>query len=113
MYPITVVEFLDDETSRLVTIDMSDVLYISNEGSKLVYHTENGVYYQISSLQEFEKHLKCFSFEKLDRPYLVNMNKVKKFDSNRRIVYFTDQPDKNSKYVTVAMLKTHLLKPYL
>lgn len=113
MYPITVIKMLEDGTSELITIELSDVLYICYEGSRLVYHTENDSYYQVTSLQEYEQHLKELSYEKLDRPYLVNMEKVKKFDKNRRIVYFTSHPDKNSKYVTVASLKVHLLKSYI
>lgn len=113
MYPITVLKFLEDGSTQLVTIDMSDVLYICFEGSRLVYHTEDDCYYQVTSLQDLEQHLKGLSFEKLDRPYLVNMNKIKKFDKNRRVVYFTGQPDKTSKYVTVASLKVHLVKAYM
>lgn len=118
MFPITVLKVSEDrESGKLVSIDLSDVLYMSVDGAKLVFFTEEGRYYQLTSIQEYEKHLKHHQFEKLDRPYLVNMKKVRKFDPDLRLVYFQEDicPDHQSKaqHVTVAQTKVNLVKKYL
>lgn len=113
MYPITVLKITNNDRTELATINLSDVLYISNEGSKLVFHTMEEQYYQITSIQELEQHLHEISFEKLDRPYLVNMKKVKSYDQDHRLVYFDENPKKGSKFVTVAKMKWSLLDMYI
>lgn len=115
MLPITVLKINEDGDTKLVSIQLSDVLYMSVDGTKLVFYTEDGAYQQISSIQEFEKHLKGYHFEKLDRPYLVNMNKIRKFDPDLRLVYFQEDGETTTgvPYVTVAQTKVNLVKEYL
>jgi DNA-binding LytR/AlgR family response regulator len=114
MYPITVLRIREDDTTELATIHLSDILYMSVDGTRLIFHTADAHYYQMATIQEYEKNLKHLKFEKLDRPFLVNMNQVKAFDKENRLVYFDKEPDKrNSKYVTVAQLKTNIVKSYM
>lgn len=113
MYPITVLKNTNNDSTELVTINLSEVLFISNEGSRLVFHTLEDRYYQITSIQELEQHLKDVSFEKLDRPFLVNMNKIRDVDKDQRLVYFEDDTYEDRKFVTVAKVKLDLLNMYL
>jgi len=115
MFPITVLKVGEDEATEMVTIHLTDVLYMVVDGTKLVFHTEEGRYYQITSIQEYEKHLRQHHFEKLDRPNLVNMRKVRKFDKNLRLVYFkSDDPrEKGTPFVTVAKTKVNIVNKYL
>lgn len=113
MFPIAVLKYGNDDTTELTTIRLSEVLYVSVDRSKLVFHTQEGTFYQLTTIQEYEKHLKTRHFEKLDRPYLVNMKHVKSLDKERRVVFFTKHPDSTSKFVTVAQLKVDMLESYL
>jgi DNA-binding LytR/AlgR family response regulator len=113
MYPITVLRIREDDTTELATIELSDILYMSVDGTRLVFHTADAQYYQLATIQDFEKNTKHLSFEKLDRPYLVNMKHVKAFDKEHRLVYFDEEPDAKSKFVTVAQMKANIVKSYI
>lgn len=113
MYPITVLKIREDGTTELATIELTDILYISVDGAKLVFHTSDAQYYQMTTMQEFEDHLESHNFVKLDRPYLVNMNKIKSFNEEHRLVYFDQLPSRNSKNVTVARVKVNLVNSFI
>ncbi|MBJ6361608.1 LytTR family DNA-binding domain-containing protein [Paenibacillus sp. GCM10012307] len=96
---------------ELITIDIHDVLYIENSERTVILHTSDGEYYPLlPTLSTFEHHMKQFDFHRLDRTNLVNMNKIKKFDEDRSLVFFQEQETKNGKYGTVSSNSKRVVK---
>lgn len=100
--PMTV---LDETGTKLEIIDINDVDYIENEGRRVIYHIGNRKFYQITNKSELEALLYTRGFDALDRPYLVNMRKIRHFDQEYGKVFFEENPTANSKYATVAKMR--------
>ncbi|HEY0828415.1 MAG TPA: LytTR family DNA-binding domain-containing protein [Bacilli bacterium] len=100
----------NDGSSKLVVIELSDVLYIKIEDRTIVYHTADALYYHISTLSDLEDHLFDFGFDTLDKTNIVNLNKIKKLDTQHGNIYFDEEPMKSSKYASIAFIKQKLLK---
>ncbi|WP_270166395.1 LytTR family DNA-binding domain-containing protein [Paenibacillus sp. SYP-B4298] len=98
-------------TGELIIIDLQDVLYIENHERTVILHTMDGEYYPLlPTLSTYEQHMQQYNFHRLDRTNLVNLNKVKKYDEERSLVFFEDQETKNSKYGTVSNSSKRVLK---
>jgi len=98
------------ESTELVELDLQEVLYINIEDRNIVYHTADNKYYQISKLSELEEHFYPLGFDLLDKTNLVNMNKVKYFDSKYGKIFFETYPTKSSKFASVAAIQQKLRK---
>jgi DNA-binding LytR/AlgR family response regulator len=99
-----------EDRTELVELDLKEVLYINIEDRNIVYHTMEGKYYQISKLSELDEHLFELGFDLLDKTNLVNMNKVKHFDSKFGKIFFEETPSRTSKYASVAAIQQKLRK---
>jgi DNA-binding LytR/AlgR family response regulator len=99
-----------EDRTELVELDLKEVLYINIEDRNIVYHTMEGKYYQISKLSELDEHLFELGFDLLDKTNLVNMNKVKHFDSKFGKIFFEQSPTRMSKYASVAAIQQKLRK---
>lgn len=98
------------ESSELVELDLNDVLFINIEDRNIVYHTSSEKYFQITKLSELDEHLLNRGFDLLDKTNLVNMNKVKSFESKLGKIYFEEHPTKHSKYASVAAIQQKVRK---
>jgi len=89
-----VVRRLGRKEFDIVMLDMNDVLFTYVEGSVIRYQTKSEVFSQISTLEEQERLLSTMGFCKLERGYLVHMEKVEWFDEETYQVFFERHPSK-------------------
>jgi Response regulator of the LytR/AlgR family len=98
-------------SSEVIMMDMSDVLYIQIEDGAVVFYCKQGRFYPlVPSLSMYHKHLESTGFLRLDRTNLVNMSKVRAFDEDRGVVYFEDEAKPSSMKATVAFMNISKLK---
>lgn len=105
---IPVLEAKNENETKLVMLDLEDVLYINIEKRNIVYHTLDNKYYHLSTLTELYDHFFDSGFDLLDKTNLVNLNKIKKLDGKQGKIYFEENPTSDSKYATVAFIKQKL-----
>lgn len=108
-----VIKKTDSGKTHLVQIDLNDVLYIKIENRNIVYHTQDDTYYHISTLSELEEHLFDNGFDLLDKTNLVNMNQMMYLDEQHGNIYFEEQPTKESKFASIALIKQKVMKNQL
>ncbi len=89
-----VVRRLGRKDFEIVMVDMNDVLFTYVEGSVIRYQTKSEIFSQISTLEEQERLLSTMGFSKLERGYLVQMEKVEWFDEDTFQVFFERHPSK-------------------
>lgn len=110
---MTVLKINPDKTESLEQINLYDVDFIETEKRRIVYHIGADTYYQIASKAELDEFLIHKGFDPLDRPNLVNLRKIRKFDEDYGKVYFVENPDSKSKSATVAKIKYQFIKKLL
>lgn len=97
------------EEEGIYWVDLpQDITYLSHSKNKIEIHTQDDVYYMLTTLEDWRKVLKPYGFEKLDVGNIVNMNKVVSFDEKAQKVYFEETPNKQSKFADVA--RVHISK---
>jgi DNA-binding LytR/AlgR family response regulator len=99
-----------DGTSELVLLDLNEVLYINIENRCIAYHTREETFHHIATLTELEEHLGEEGFDLLDKTNIVNMNQIRYLDEPHGNIYFDEEPDKHSKFASVALIKQKVLK---
>lgn len=104
---------LKSGASELVEIDLNDVLFIKIEDRNIVYHTLNEKFSHISTLSDLEDHLFDFGFDMLDKTNIVNMNRIKYLNEKHGNIYFEEQPTRESKFASIALIKQKVLKDRL
>ena len=92
---IPVVRRVSRQEFEIVMLDLNDVLFTFVESNVIKYQTKNEVFSQISTLEEQERFLSTMGFKKLERGYLVQMDKVKWYDDETHQVFFEPYPSKN------------------
>lgn len=85
-----------------------DILSIEVSGGKMIFHTIDGEYTQISTLSEFEQLLQDQHYLRLDHGNLVNMKKVEKVDLEKMLVVF-----EGGTHATISRRKKWQLIEYL
>ncbi len=100
----------EGENVRFLLLDMNDVLFIRIENRNIVYHTQDEKYDHISTLSDLEQYLFDFGFDLLDKTNIVNMKRIKKLDAKHGNIYFEEQPGKESKFASIALIKQKVLK---
>ncbi len=94
------------DTNVYEIIDLYEVDYVEVVNKKIIYHITNKTYAQISSLAELTRIFTPEQgFDSLDRPNIVNLKKIRRFDKTMGKVYFEEYPNKSSVYATVAKIK--------
>lgn len=111
--PMTVIQKNDCGSVDFVAINLQDVDFVETRDRRIVYHIGNIEYYQPTTKSELEELLLNEGFDQLDRPFLVNMRKIRNYDKKYGKVYFVDEPTRNSKYVTVARIKEDLVEKFI
>lgn len=94
-----------NEDFELECINLYDVDFIETDKRKIIYFIGEKKYYQITTKSELDQFLYDEGFESLDRPNLVNLSKIRKFDEGLGKVYFVEEPDDKSTFATVAKIK--------
>lgn len=67
-------------------VRVKDIIYIETEKRKILVHTTEGVFVCNDGIETLEKQLTEYGFYRSHRSYLVNLDKVEKFD--HRNIYF-------------------------
>jgi DNA-binding LytR/AlgR family response regulator len=99
---IPVVRRLSRQEFEIVMLDLNDVLFTFVENSVIKYQTKNEVFSQISTLEEQERFLSTMGFKKLERGYLVQMDKVEWYDEETHQVFFEPYPSKKAPSAPVS-----------
>ncbi|MED4285559.1 LytTR family transcriptional regulator DNA-binding domain-containing protein [Priestia megaterium] len=94
-----------NEDYKLECINIYDVDFIETDKRKIIYFIGEKKYYQITTKSELDQFLYDEGFESLDRPNLVNLSKIRKFDEELGKVYFVEKPNDKSTFATVAKIK--------
>jgi DNA-binding LytR/AlgR family response regulator len=101
--------------SEVIELDLSEVDFIETHSSGyVVFHRGEETFYPlIPKLSVLESHLERFGFLRLDRTNLSNIGKIRRFDEERLLVYFSDTVTKTSKFSTVSARMKRTLKERL
>ncbi|OUM93853.1 MAG: LytR family transcriptional regulator [Thermobacillus sp. ZCTH02-B1] len=101
--------------TEVIELDLSDVDFIETHSSGyVVFHRGDEIFYPlIPKLSVLETHLERFGFLRLDRTNLSNLGKIRRFDEERLLVFFSDTVTKSSKYSTVSTRMKRTLKERL
>lgn len=67
-------------------VDIDKTLYLEVSGKRTFIYTENGVIKCRKSISSFEEDLSEYGFYRVHRSYLVNINKIKQFDTRTLIL---------------------------
>lgn len=87
---------------EIVMLDLNDVLFTFVENNVIKYRTKNEVFSQISTLEEQERFLSTMGFKKLERGYLVQLDKVEWYDEETHQVFFDPYPSKKAPSAPVS-----------
>lgn len=61
---------------KILLVDIRQIVYLETEGRGCVVHTTSGDYTDNQLLGEFEKKLSSYSFYRIHKSYLVNLNYI-------------------------------------
>ncbi|MBJ6362455.1 LytTR family transcriptional regulator DNA-binding domain-containing protein [Paenibacillus sp. MAHUQ-46] len=91
--------------SGFYQIKPDDVLYLSHEDGRVLFHLKNEEYTALGSLKYFYAALNAsgYRYEKVDRNTVVNMDNVVLIDQNRGMLYFDEKISPYSKSCTIAL----------
>lgn len=109
-----VIKEKEGKKTKLEFIDLKDILYFTVNKSRIIVQTAEGTYTLPSSLEDCAM---IAGFEKLDRPYVVQMEKVADIDEQYNIVYFDSEKKlrctvASSKVVRTKKMLNNLSIPY-
>ncbi|RXZ77076.1 hypothetical protein EBB07_32850 [Paenibacillaceae bacterium] len=89
---IPVVKRYSKKEFDIIYLDTSDILFSRSFRGEIYYQTKDELYARVSTFEEHERFLELEGFKKVDRCYLVQMEKVELFDTERHRLYFEKQP---------------------
>ena len=69
-----------------IKLVIKDILFIETTKRNILVHTNNDEYECYGNISDFENELNKYGFYRSHRSFLVNLDKVKKFD--RKCIYF-------------------------
>lgn len=75
-----------------VALPIEDINYITSEGNYLLFYTDKKTYKCRSTIEQILKVLPALSFIQIHRAFIVNKNKVEKFNSKSVIVGNSEIP---------------------
>jgi len=87
-----VVKRYNKDEFDIVYIDTNDVLYMFSHKSSVLYQTRQGTFSKISTFEEEERFFLEQGFQKVDRCYLVQMEKAEFYDEDTQSLYFDPLP---------------------
>ncbi|WP_064199077.1 LytTR family DNA-binding domain-containing protein [Brevibacillus brevis] len=77
-------------TKEIEMLNVSDVSYILKENGVIKYHTSNGEYHPITTLEQHRELLEDYGFVKTDTNSIIQLNKVKKIDEDTQKATLVD-----------------------
>ncbi|WP_028560270.1 LytTR family transcriptional regulator DNA-binding domain-containing protein [Paenibacillus pinihumi] len=91
--------------SGFFQVKPEDVLYLSHEDGRVVFHLKYEDYTAFGSLKYFYAALNAsgYRYEKVDRNTVVNMDNVVLIDQERGMLYFDEHISTYSKGCTIAL----------
>jgi DNA-binding LytR/AlgR family response regulator len=92
-------------------LPIEEILYVAKEGDRVVFHTQNETYYQITTLEDYTLLWNGMGFERTDRVCVVNLNNIKDVDFDLGVIHFSE--DKKSKFATISQRNIKKLKDVL
>lgn len=98
---------LNDGSS--LAIREEDILYFSSYKNAIFVHTKEGEFVLPTTLSDLLIAYKEKGFERLDRNNVVSLDKVDKYDAERKIVHFTQ----SEQFATVSESNEPRIKRYL
>jgi DNA-binding LytR/AlgR family response regulator len=98
-------------TDTIYMLPAKEILYVAKEGDRVVFHTRNETYYQITTLEDYALLWNGMGFERTDRVCVVNLSNIQKVDYELGIIHFGD--DKKSKFATISQRNIKKLKGIL
>ena len=75
-----------------VQLAVEDINYIESDGNYLLFHTNDKVYKVRSTIKKIMEELSEISFLQTHRAYIVNKNKISKFNSKAIMIGETAIP---------------------
>lgn len=70
----------------LIRISISDIFFVECCRKHIYYHMENSFYDTIENLSDVHSALKDYGFQQIHQGYIVNMEKIQRFDKNSVIL---------------------------
>jgi len=80
----------------IVYIDTKDILFMFSHKSSVLYQTRQGTFSKISTFEEEERFFLEQGFQKVDRCYLVQLEKAEFYDDDTQSLYFDPLPTDQS-----------------
>lgn len=68
----------------------SEILYFSIHKSEISVHTAHAEYILPTNFEQLQQAYAELNFDRVDRSYIVNMNKVQGYHAERQSVFFSD-----------------------
>ncbi len=68
------------------------ILYITTFQKVITVHTRDGEYIFPTTFEHVQRVIESLGFAKLDRSFLVQLEKISRYDAERRVVHFDDAP---------------------
>ena len=72
--------------SDLIRIPISDIFFVECCRKHILYHMENSYYDTIENLSYVFQALKDYGFQQIHQGYILNMDKIQRFDKNSVIL---------------------------
>ncbi|CAI6080889.1 LytTR family DNA-binding domain-containing protein [Cohnella sp. JJ-181] len=73
---------------EVIEIPLEDVLFQFIENGIIKFQTSYGIFSHLSSLEEFDRYLSGEGFRKVERGYLVQTDKIQRYDGDLGRVFF-------------------------
>ncbi|MFB5759026.1 hypothetical protein [Paenibacillus medicaginis] len=106
---------LINHDNMLTYVRINDILYAERPTRKEIYViTSEGVYQFSDKSIDFIAHLsETFeNFHMVDKRLAINIKRIKKYDSNNKVVYFHESADKKYPFTVVSQKTiTEVIKP--
>jgi len=73
-------------------LNENDILFITTFQKVITVHTRDGEYIFPTTFEHVQRVIESLGFAKLDRSFLVQLGKIRRYDEERRVVHFDDAP---------------------
>jgi len=104
--------FLTKSFGTIKILEIKDIIYIKADLSEVIIKTATDESYMQKSISSLEEILEPYNFFRVHRSYLVNLDKVKEFDTieqSKLVISFND----TNEYITTSKEKAKKLRDHL
>ncbi|OMG47294.1 hypothetical protein BK140_22570 [Paenibacillus macerans] len=92
-------------------LPITDILYFSSEGDRVIIHTADASYYPPRTLKDFALLLSPHGFTSLEKSNLANMKMIRKYDKISKAAFFDKKCE--GKHVTVSRRNIKKMSDFL